>query len=96
VSEAQLTSGLIELEVYGVVSLYTSPEAPAADPNAKKDKEPAKDKESGSKDKEPAKDKESGSKDKEPMPKEPMPKAPMTTDPKTPKMRVRRGRRIGI
>ncbi len=94
VSESQLTSGLIELKVYGIVSLYTSPEAPAVDPNAakkdkelkegepQKDSEPKKDKESkkGKEPQEPKKDKEpqEPKKDKEPM--------PTTTDPKTTKM----------
>ena len=81
VSDAQLTSGLIEVGVYGIVSLYekyTSPEDAAKEKEAK-DKEP--------KDKEPAKDKEPKDKDKEPKD----PKAPATTPPPTtPKMRVRR------
>jgi len=82
VSEAQLTSGLIELKVYGIVSLYTSPEPPAVDPNAtdpKKEKDP-KDKGTGPKD--PA------SKDpvqKDPAQKDPVQKGPTGTDPKNPK-----------
>lgn len=39
VSEAQLTSGLIELRVWGIVSLYMNPEAPPAAADAKKDKD---------------------------------------------------------
>src|SRR4029079_3243209 len=58
VSESQLTSGLIELDVYGVVSLYekylTPEEKAAAEEKAAKEKE-AKDKEKEAKE---AKDKE--------------------------------------
>ena len=54
VSEAQLTSGLVELSVYGIVSLYEK-YTPPADPNPK-DKEPdPKDKDPKDKDpKDPA------------------------------------------
>jgi hypothetical protein len=56
VSESQLTSGLIDLRVYGLVSLYTSPEAPAKTADSKdpkdKDKDP-KDKDKDPKDKAP-------------------------------------------
>jgi hypothetical protein len=94
VTEGQLTSGLIELKVYGIVSLYTSPEAPPVDPNAV---DPKKEKDKDPKDKDP-KDKgtalkESPSKDpmgKDPTSKDPMPTAPMGKDSKTPKMRIRR------
>jgi hypothetical protein len=89
VSESQLTSGLIQLSVYGVVSLYSSPEAPPpADASAApkdtdpKDKDP---KDKDPKDKDPKKD----PKDKDPK------KDTMPTDPKTPKSRVRRGCRPG-
>ena len=75
VSESQLTSGLIELSVYGVVSLYEKYVPPADTQSAS-----AKDKES----KEPTDSKEP--KDKEPK----EPKEPMTNPPTTPKMRVRR------
>jgi hypothetical protein len=100
VSESQLTSGLIELKIYGIVNLYTSPEAPVVDPNAAKDKdggepkkdggEPKKDggepkKDKEPKDKEPKKESEP-KKDKDPKDKEPMPATPTTTDPKTSKM----------
>jgi len=91
VSESQLTSGLIDLRVYGIVSLYFSPEAPPSptnDPNAdpKKDKDPKdKDpKDKDPKDKDPKgkdpKEKEPG--DKDPKGKDPMPKTPMPADPK--------------
>lgn len=75
VSESQLTSGLIELKIYGIVSLYTSPDAPAVDPNAeKKDKEPKegdpkKENDPTKKENEPKKDK--GAKDKDAKDKEP-------------------------
>jgi hypothetical protein len=45
VSEAQLTSGLVELSVYGIVSLYEKYD-PAKDPTAEKDAEAKKDAES--------------------------------------------------
>jgi hypothetical protein len=41
VSESQLTSGLIELSVYGIVSLYTTPEDAAADKKDGQAKDPA-------------------------------------------------------
>jgi len=78
VSEAQLTSGLVELSVYGIVSLYekynpaTDTAADATTPKVGEPKE--KDKEPKEKDKE---------KDKEP--KDALPTAPVN-----PKMRVRR------
>ena len=75
VSESQLTSGLIELSVYGVVSLYSSPDSPPVDPVAKKD----------------PKDQTAAPPVPNPQaPKDPLPKNPMPADPKSPKMRVRR------
>lgn len=65
-SEAQLTSGLVELQVYGIVSLYEK-YVPPEDPNAVPEKE------SEPKEKEP-KDKNSKEKD----PKDPMPMTPTT------------------
>lgn len=104
VSESQLTSGLIELSVYGVVSLYekyTPPgEAPSADPAAK-DKVDPKDKGANEpkekvapavKETPKAKADPKGTpKDKgSKTPKEPV--EPVAPEPKTPKMR-RRARR---
>ena len=89
VSESQLTSGLVELSVYGIVSLYEkySPEVEAAD--AEKEKE-AREKEAREKE---AKDKEAKDKaQKDGDPKkgaDPMPKEAVTPDPKTGKMRRR-------
>jgi hypothetical protein len=34
ISESQLTAGLVELTIYGIVSLYEKYQAPAADPAA--------------------------------------------------------------
>jgi hypothetical protein len=92
VSESQLTAGLIELSVYGIVSLYEkySPEiaeAAAKDPNTKdpNSKEPAP-KDTTPKD---PNSKEPGKKESDPKDKGPMPKDPMLQDPKTPKMRRR-------
>jgi hypothetical protein len=62
VSEAQLTSGLIQLNVYGVVSLYSNPDAVPVNPVAPTEPEA---KEGDPSDKEP--------KDKDNEPKEPMP-----------------------
>ena len=89
VSEAQLTSGLVELGIYGIVSIYEKYD-PAKDPNAPKEgeaktgdvKEPDAQKE---KDKEKDKDKEN--KDKE-EPKEK--KDGMADAAKEPKKRIRR------
>ena len=80
VSEAQLTSGLVELGVYGIVSLYERYN-PAADPDAAKEgeaKEPTKE----PTDKEPTAPKDPKDKDQ---------KDPMSTTPANPKKRVRRG-----
>jgi len=89
VSESQLTSGLVELSIYGVVSLYEkySPEQEAADEKAAKDKEEqeAKDKEKG-KDPKTDADPKKGTEPTEP-------KDPMPSDPKGPKMRRRPSRR---
>jgi len=79
VSEAQLTSGLVELGVYGIVSLYERYN-PAADPDAAKEgeaKEPTKE----PTDKEPTAPKDPKDKDQ---------KDPMSTTPANPKKRVRR------
>jgi hypothetical protein len=82
ISEAQLTSGLVELGIYGIVSLYEKYD-PLKDPTAPKDGDAKEPKEL---------------KDKEPMepadPKDPKgskePKEPMPGTPANPKMRVRR------
>jgi hypothetical protein len=74
VSDAQITSGLIELSVYGIVSLYekyVSPEEAAA--------KEAKDKETKEQPKDEKKDDKKDDK-----------KDPMTPAPTTPKMRTRR------
>ena len=79
VSESQLTSGLVELSIYGIVSLYEK-YTPPADATAAE----VKDKDTEPKDKttEPM----------EPDPKQPPePKDPMTTSPPNPKMRRRVG-----
>jgi regulator of RNase E activity RraB len=59
VSEAQLTSGLVELQVYGIVSLYEK-YVPPADPNAK-------DKEAEQKEKDKDKDQKDPKDTKDPM-----------------------------
>jgi len=79
VSEAQLTSGLVELSIYGIVSLYEkyNPATDtAADATTPKEGEP--------------KDKEKEPKDKEPKEKEPKEKDALPTAPANSKMRVRR------
>lgn len=83
VSEAQLTSGLIELEVYGIVSLYYNPEAAAAEAD-KKDKGtvPSKDGVPTPKDGVPTpKDAVPTPKDAVPTTKDAAPKDPMSKDP---------------
>jgi hypothetical protein len=77
VSEAQLTSGLVELSIYGIVSLYEKYNA-AADTAV----DGAAPKEGEAKDKEP--------KDKEPKEKDPKEKDALPTAPANPKMRIRR------
>lgn len=77
VSEAQLTSGLVELSIYGIVSLYEKYNA-AADTAA----DAATPKEGEAKDKEP--------KEKDPKEKDPKEKDALPTAPTNPKMRVRR------
>lgn len=82
VSEAQLTSGLVELGVYGIVSLYERYN-PATDPDAAKEgeaKEPTKE----PSDKEPTAPKDPKDKDQKD------PKDPMSATPTNPKKRVRR------
>lgn len=101
VSESQLTSGLIELRIFGIVSLYTSPDAPPPEPKkdatAKKDADP-KDKTPATKDQKDTKapkDSKDAKESKEPKePKETknpkdanesMPKGPMTPESQAPK-----------
>ncbi len=90
VSESQLTSGLIELSVYGIVSLY---EKYSADADTAKDGKDPKDTKDPKDMKDPKDSKEpkdtKDSKEPEPKDKVPDPKMPMTPDPKTPKMRRR-------
>jgi hypothetical protein len=103
VSESQITSGLVELSIYGIVSLYekydpqkpaegaagpaTTPTTTAAPKEVTQPKEP-KDA------KEPKEPKDA----KEPMPKEPTPKQPakepmpMATEPTPPAKKMRRRR----
>lgn len=90
VSDSQLTSGLIQLDIYGVVSLYEKYTPPGeATPTDASAKEPAKEPVKESKDKEPVKEpKENGKESKEPKDS----KEPMMPETKTPKMR-RRNRR---
>jgi hypothetical protein len=94
VSESQLTSGLVELSIYGVVSLYEKYSA-EEDVEKEKDAKEKEAKENEGKDKD-GKDKEKDGKDKTPKdadpkkgtdpmpknPKDPMPKDPMNADPK--------------
>jgi len=101
VSESQLTSGLIELSIYGVVSLYEKVPAPGetpADAAAKKEGTDSKDpgtakkdttdaKESGMDKKEPTDPKDTGTEKKDPKEKGPGGKEPMQPDAKTPKPR---------
>ena len=64
VAESQLTSGLVELTVYGVVSLYSSPEAAAADAAPKKEPSPKDKEQPKDKDKLPADKKDKAPADK--------------------------------
>lgn len=81
VSESQLTSGLVELSIYGIVSLYEK-YTPPTDANAADAKDKDKDK-----DAEPKTDTKTPT---DPEPKQPeQPKDPMTTTPTSPKMRRR-------
>lgn len=83
VSESQITSSLVELSIYGIVSLYEKYEAPKP-PDAPKDKEPdPKAPDAKAPDAKYTKDvKDATPKDtKEPMGKEPAPKEPMGKDP---------------
>lgn len=91
-SESQLTSGLVELSIYGVVSLYEkyTPPADSADAAAKdKDKDQEKGKDPTGMGGEPTETKDKDNKDKD-DPKDKDSKEPMTTPSTTPKMRVRR------
>ena len=91
VSESQLTSGLIELDVYGVVSLYEK-YVPAGEVSKETVIEPKKEPKVDPRPKVDPKAAEPKPKDKEPTvpdPKAPKDKEPAVPDPKTPKMRRR-------
>jgi hypothetical protein len=93
VSESQLTSGLVELTVYGVVSLYEKYD-PLADAEQQAKDQEAKDKEAKDKEAKDKEAKENEAKEKTPDadPKkgtDPMPKEPVTPEVKGTKMRRR-------